>query len=887
MHEVLLIDDKSRKWYSLLNESSKHFGFTILTAESVEQGLRSLDEYTGTIEAVLLSLTFTAGKMQGIDGLIKIKEAHNKLPVIIFTAKSDNLQLVTECMRLGAYDFFSKDKIQTELLFLQLKKAIEQSLQRKKFDTFTINATDKLAPKPALLIYETDKNFEYYFAYGFDAVACAANNERYESEFFTQVAYEWHLELANALSFYDDDLNVRIRYANEPGNSFLKISVIFGGYSSSRENALKRFEELRQEMDLFMQPKKDFGKTVYYFSPIISENELKKVLYPFITKTITEYIPDFTKVTISNRKKIGFSSDRQSIQKSEISMPISTKFIPKLDGFCEKMLHQKASTFTDIVITPIKLLKNEIDTLRWILNDFNYQGFSEWEQEMLNHVVSSYLSSPSKCFIVNVQSACAVNKYREGLASAIANVFLNQALQVKRSDIKCKGVLTSGINLSSSPHRDWRFIYPASNLTNIFKLPYPVSQSIPGVRSFHPIHGFIPENIPNDGILMGSKKVNGTQISIRIGEKDLRSHLYIMGQTGTGKTTLLYSMIMDQIKAGKGLCVVDPHGDLHKKILRNAPPHRKKDIIRFEPDNPKNKICINLLEYSKEDTRNKSQIVDELFNFFRQEYLQETMGPIFEYYMKNALLLLMDDPDNLGNISDVVAVFQNQEFRKGLLSKCKDKSVVDFWNEVAVKTTHEYALVNFVPYIASKLNQLTMNEFINPIVAVKKSNISFRELIDNEKILLVSLSKGTIGKIGVNILGTVILSRIVNAAQSQVNIPEYERKDFILFVDEFQNFISESLMNGLAENRKFKLSMVLANQTLGQLSTGIKEALLGNAGSRIFFRPGINDVDFTIPYFAPYLTREDMITLPNFRCVGRIQLNNALSLPFVFDTIRS
>ena len=252
--------------------------------------------------------------------------------------------------------------------------------------------------------------------------------------------------------------------------------------------------------------------------------------------------------------------------------------------------------------------------------------------------------------------------------------------------------------------------------------------------------------------------------------------------------------------------------------------------------------------------------------------------------MKNALLLLMDDPDNIGSIGNVSAVFQDSEFRNKLLDTCKDINVVNFWRS-AGRITGDWSLENFTIYITSKLNQLLINEYIRPIVVTHKSNINFREVIDNDQILLVSLPKGKIGKIGVNILGTVILSRIINAALSRENTPEDFRKDFTLFVDEFQNFASQSVMFAMSEARKYRLSLVIANQTLGQLSESMRQSVLGNVGSTIFFRPGINDVDYIMPYFTPYLTRENVLTLPNYKCIGRLQIDNMLSLPFIFDTI--
>ncbi len=887
MRDILMIDDKFSRWHPLLENSANQFNFNVTNAPSVEEGLAKLKDYPESIEAVILGLSFSDGKMQGIEGLLKIKEIDDCIPVIILTAKTDDLQLVSECIRLGAHDYFSKPNINPGLLFLQIENAIQQSINRKKHLSLARLATDKHAVKPVFhLKAQNDQPIKVYFAYRFNAVACASFENTHETEYLCQMAYEWHFNFLNTLTFYDSDLTIRLRYLYKPDSDFIDPVLVIEFDAQSNEQAITRFEEIRQEFDLFMQAKKDFGKTVYYFSPVIDEIDLRNILFPFSTNSFIQITPEFSEFTTSYAKSIGFTLATNAMQGKKITLPPLLKPEIKLDSFCEQLFHQRTRTMVEIVLSPVKLARQEIDYLRDLLNSINSYNITDIEKEKACQTILAYLKTPSKCFNVEVFEAQESKCIGKNLLSAISSAFFESATHVNTFAVKINKNDILKKNYEEKTGINWNSLYSLSNIVNIFKFPYPFSTSIPGIRSYNPIYGFVPDNISKTGIVAGIKNNNGSHIPIKIDVEDLRKHLYILGQTGTGKTTVLFSMIMDKILSGKGVCVIDPHGDLHKKILENIPEHRRKDIIRFEPGSIDNKIRINLLEYSKDNPQEKSFLIDDLFNFFRQEYdAKETMGPMFELFMKNSLLLLMDDADNLGTIGDVASVFQNTEFRNDLLSKCKDREVVDFWKETAIRMTGENNIVNITPYITSKLNQLLINEYIKPIVVTKKSNIDFREVIDNDKILLVSLQKGKIGKIGVNILGTIILSRIINAALSRENINEDDRKDFTLFVDEFQNFVSQSIISAMSEARKYRLSLVLANQTLGQLNESIKQSVLGNVGSTIFFRPGINDVDYILPYFTPYLTRENMLTLPNYRCIGRFQINNALSLPFVFDTI--
>lgn len=882
-----MIDDKFSRWHPVLEKTAKQYDFYLTNSPSVEEGLEKLKNYKGSIDVVILGLSFTSGKIQGKEGLLKIKEIDNTTPVIILTAKNDDFQLISECIRLGAYDYFSKANINPGLLFLHIENAIQKSVQQKKLLNLTKTITDNYAVKPFFYFtVKEEKPDKGYFAYRLDAVACASFDNKPEAEYLCQLAIEWHSSFLNTLAFYDSGLTLRLRYLYKPGAEYIDPVLVIEFNVKSYEQAMFQFKEIHNEFDLFMQAKKDFGKTIYYFSPVTDENDLKNVLFPFKTDTFVQFVPEFNEFSPSFAKSVGYSSAERDLEKKKINLPSLQMPDIKLDRFCEQLFNQKTRTMVEIVLSPVKLTRQEIDFLRDVFSNISNYYFTNFEKENAAKIITAYLHSPSKCFNVEVFEAQESRRIGENMLSAISASFFESATNVKTFPVKInKADILKKVE-EETQSRNWNYLYSLSNIINVFKFPYPFSSSIPGIKSHNPIYGYVPDNLSKTGVVAGIKNNDNGDIPVRIGVEDLRKHLYILGQTGTGKTTVLYSMIMDRINAGKGVCVIDPHGDLHKQLLENMPENRMKDVIQFEPGNPYNSIRINLLEYEENNPQEKSFLIDDLFNFFRQEYdVNLTMGPMFELFMKNSLLLLMDDPENLGTIGDVASIFQNTEFRKELLSKCQDRDVVDFWNETAIRLSGDYSLANFTPYIISKLNQLLINEYIRPIVVTKKSNINFRNIIDNDKILLVSLSKGKIGKIGVNILGTIILSRIINAALSRQNIPENKRKDFTLFVDEFQNFMSQSVMYAMSEARKYRLSLVLANQTLGQLNDRMKESILGNVGSTIFFRPGINDVDYVMPYFSPYLTRENVLTLPNYKCIGRLQIENSLSLPFIFDTI--
>ncbi len=882
-----MIDNQFSKLPPFLKKTALEYDFNIINISNLFEGLEKLKNSPGLIEAVIVVLSNIEGDMPEAEEFSMIKAINNCIPIIILNTDEDG-KLVTKLNKWGSDDNFSKLNISPSLLFMQIENAINLSIQRKNH---TISSkTEPETPSKTPFFYFTTQNFRIskgYFAYRMDAVCCASFENKFQSDQLCQMASDWHFNFLNTLTFYNSGITLRLRYIYDPAKRYIDTILVTEFDTPLNGESIFKIKEIQREFDLIMKAKKEFSKTVYYFSPITDEDDLNRVLFPFVSQSAIQFTPEFFDYTQSPLRQIGFVTSSGVREEMKVTLPPLLRPDIKLDNFCEHLVCQKTKTMIEIVLVPLQLGNDEVRYIKGLnINSLNFHHYAENEKEKVSQTVAAYLNTPTKCFNVEVFESQESNNIGENLLSAISTAFFESATRVRTSQVNYNQLTITKDKDYTNKQRKWNSLYSLSNICNIFKFPYPFSHSMPGIRLFKPVFGYMPPNISKAGVVAGIKNIGNDEIQIRLGVEDLRKHLYLLGQTGTGKTTVLYSMIMDRIKSGKGVCVIDPHGDLYLKILENLPEERLKDVILFEPGDPANTIRINLLEYNRDNPQEKSFLIDELFNFFRQEYdVNLTMGPMFELYMKNALLLLMDDPDHIGSIGHVSRIFQNAEFRSNLLEKCKDRDVVDFWRETAMRLSGDWSLANFAPYITSKLNQLLINEYVKPIVIARKSNIDFREIIDNDQILLVSLSKGKIGKIGVNILGTVILSRIINAAFSRENIFEEHRKDFTLFIDEFQNFASQSVMYAMSEARKYRLSLILANQTLGQLSESMRQSVLGNVGSTIFFRPGINDVDYIMPYFAPYLTREDVLTLPNFKCIGRLQINNSLSLPFIFDTI--
>ena len=396
-----------------------------------------------------------------------------------------------------------------------------------------------------------------------------------------------------------------------------------------------------------------------------------------------------------------------------------------------------------------------------------------------------------------------------------------------------------------------------------------------------------PTETPTEGTLLGINKHRNLEKKIFMTEMDRMRHFYVIGQTGTGKSVLLKNLIIQDILRGDGVCMIDPHGNDIVDVLGAIPPEREKDLIYFDPSNLDMPIGLNMLEYDQNKPEQKTFVVNELFSIFQKLYggNPESMGPMFEQYFRNATLLVMEDPDSGNTLMDISRVMADAKYRRMKLEKAKNPVVVQFWREIATKAGGEASLENIVPYIVSKFDVFTANDYMRPIIGQQKSAFNFREIMDEKKILLVNLSKGRLGEINANLIGMIIVGKLLMAALSRVDNEAMDYPPFYLHIDEFQNVSTPSIASILSEARKYKLSLTMAHQFIAQLDQDIKDAVFGNVGSIASFRIGSEDAQFLESQFAPVFTASDLMQVPNWNAMIRMLANGTPTKPFSFATM--
>jgi hypothetical protein len=432
------------------------------------------------------------------------------------------------------------------------------------------------------------------------------------------------------------------------------------------------------------------------------------------------------------------------------------------------------------------------------------------------------------------------------------------------------------------------FLLNTEELATIFHFPLKHTET-PNIVWLSAKTAPASNDIPTEGILLGTNTFRGEKKEIRIKRPDRRRHTYIVGKSGVGKSVLLSSMAIQDILNGEGICVIDPHGDLVDDILKRIPASRAEDVIIFSPGDTQRPMALNLLEYDARYPEQKSFVINEMIGIFDKLYdLKSTGGPMFEQYMRNALLLIMDSPETGSTLMEVPKVLADEEFRAMKLSLCKNKTVVDFWRNEAEKAGGEAALANIVPYITSKLTSFISNDMMRPIIGQQNSSFNFRDIMDKQKILMISLPKGVVGEMNAYLLGMIVVGKILMASLSRADMKGEDRKDFYLYIDEFQNFTTDSICQILSEARKYALNLIIAHQYIGQLtknnSTEIKDAVFGNVGTMISFKIGSEDAEFLVKEFSPVFNEFDLLNVEKYTAYVKLLVDNAATRPFSMAT---
>lgn len=423
-------------------------------------------------------------------------------------------------------------------------------------------------------------------------------------------------------------------------------------------------------------------------------------------------------------------------------------------------------------------------------------------------------------------------------------------------------------------------------LASIIHFPATVIKSAPHLKTAKAGSAPAPLELAREGILLGLNRDRGVETKVFMTPDDRLRHFYVIGQTGTGKTTLLKNMIAQDIANGEGVCMIDPHGSDIQDVLALIPKHRYEDVIYFDPSHTDRPMALNMLEYDRRYPEQKTFVVNEMLSIFNKLFdMKVAGGPMFEQYFRNAVLLVMEDPESGNTLLDVSRVLANKKFRELKLSKCKNPIVVQFWKEVAEKAGGEASLANIVPYITSKFDVFLSNDIMRPIIAQEKSSINFREIMDKKKILLVNLSKGRLGDINANLIGLIIVGKILMSALSRVDSIGKDLPPFYLYIDEFQNVTTDSISTILSEARKYKLSLSIAHQFIAQLEEGIRDSVFGNVGSIATFRVGAEDAEYLEKQFSPVFTAKDIMSIDNRNAYLKMLANGRPVKPFNIETL--
>jgi len=390
-----------------------------------------------------------------------------------------------------------------------------------------------------------------------------------------------------------------------------------------------------------------------------------------------------------------------------------------------------------------------------------------------------------------------------------------------------------------------------------------------------------PSQILTEGLYLGSSAYRGLKRQVYIGNEDRMRHIYVIGKTGTGKSELLKDMILQDIREGKGLCFMDPHGDALQDIMKLIPPERAEDVIYFNPSDTERPMGLNLLEAKTEDEKHfaATAVINMMYKLF-DPYKTGIVGPRFEHGVRNAMLTAMAEPGN--TFVEVMRIMTDARFVQELLPKVTDPIVRRYWTDQIAQTA-DFHKSEVLDYTVSKFGRFVTNKVIRNIIGQSVSSFNFRKIMDEGKILLINLAKGELGEENSNFLGLILVPRILMAAMSRADVPVESRRDFYLYVDEFQNFATPDFAVILSEARKYRLGLCVANQFIGQVEEEVKNAVFGNVGTIISFRVGVTDANYLQHEFTPTFGEDDLLNVERYHAYVKTIVNNEPVPPFSLD----
>ena len=426
-------------------------------------------------------------------------------------------------------------------------------------------------------------------------------------------------------------------------------------------------------------------------------------------------------------------------------------------------------------------------------------------------------------------------------------------------------------------------VLTADELASIFHFPNK-SVETPYISWLSSKRAPAPEKIPTSGLYLGRSVFRGVDRPVYLSEDDRRKHMYIIGRTGTGKSELLKTLMLQDVLAGKGLCFIDPHGDAAEEMLQLIPPERAEDVIYFDPSDMARPFGLNMLEAYTEQQKHfvVTSIIGLMYKLFDPNKTG-IIGPRFEHGVRNAMLTAMSSPG--ATFVEVVRIMTDANFVKELLPKVTDPVVRRYWTDQIAQTT-DFHKSEVLDYTVSKFGRFVTNKMMRNIIGQSQSSFNLRQVMDEGKILIMNLSKGRIGEDNSNFLGLILVPKILAAAMSRSDMPMERRRDFYLYVDEFQNFATDTFADILSEARKYRLNLIVANQFIGQIGEDLKNAVFGNVGTVIGFRVGVTDANYLQHEFSPTFTEADLVNIESPHVYIKTIVNGEPVVPFSLDTTK-
>ena len=449
-----------------------------------------------------------------------------------------------------------------------------------------------------------------------------------------------------------------------------------------------------------------------------------------------------------------------------------------------------------------------------------------------------------------------------------------------------------------NPNRSFRewiqaapMILGTAELASLFHLPQIKYNKVETIKWQNFKVAPAPKNLPEDGLFLGTNTYRGEKQKVYMNQEDRFRHFYIIGQTGTGKSSIIQLMGRQDLHNGAGMCVIDPHGSLIEDLLPYIPRHRADDVIYFNPADTERPMGLNLLEGKNPEERDL--IALDAMNMMVKMYGEEIFGPRIQDYFRNGCLTLMEDQDEGGAITDLVRLFTDDEWGKYKVSKVTNPIVKSFWENQMAKTGQREKQ-EMIPYFAAKFGQFVTNTLMRNIVGQTKSSFDIAECMNTNKIILMNLSKGLIGDINSTLLGMIVVNKIQVAAMRRQRMSKDDRKDFFLYIDEFQNFVTPSIESILSEARKYRLGLVLAHQYIDQLekdsklsgSVSLKGAIFGNVGTMMMYKIGPQDAEVASKEMAPVFSEQDLVNMDAFKGAMKLCVNGQPSRPFSIEVPR-